>query len=649
MRFFRFWLASLLAVVISACGGGGGSAGSNSGGTGSSISMSITDASGNVLSTNAINSSSVFFVRATVRSSANGSVANQLVNFTTDAAIATLSSPSALTDASGIARVQISPVAAGAASVTASTASGGTGMLAFQTSAANVTLKDLAVAQPTLSNRQSTDVSVQALVNNIPAMASEVSVTFSASCGTFSPATAGTAAGGFARSTYTPSASCSGAVNLTAAAPGAVPVNRSVTVSPSTPASLRFVSASESLLVVSTSSSGATTSTVTFQVLDDGAVGIRSQSVVLNLDARSLQLGVRFSVNGTATSEPQTVTSDGTGRVQVIVRSGSLPTPVVVTAALAADSSVRASSSGIAVTTGRAVQDRVSLSVSSLAIEAAVGNSTTDGVQTTLTMRIADRLGNPVPNGTAVNFVSSAGLVDTTNGTPGTGGVSAVCFTSGSNCSATFSTLGARPTNGLVTVLAYLDGEEAFVDADGNNVWDQGEVFADRGRLYLDLNANGVYDQTDQLIGDTPPGNRPCAATESTVANTCDGTWSGNTRVSAVARIAWASSDAVVTEVARNLTITRPAAPTATPPVAAQFNGSVTVRVADNRGNSMPVGSGIGASGCAGATVSPTRVPNTLSPTNVVVTFPSATDACNLVVTVSAPSGLTTSRTISLP
>lgn len=638
MRFFKVWILSTLAIGLAACGGGGGSAGSSGGGGSSSITMSITDAAGNVLNTNAINASSAFFVRALVRTSVNGSVANQLVTFSTDGALATLSTTTALTDASGVARVQITPVAAGAGTVNATSSSGGMGTLAFQTSAANVTLRDLVAAQPTLSSRQSTDVSVQALVNGAAAMPSEANVTFAASCGAFSPATAPTGAGGIARSTYTPAANCSGQVNLTATAPSASPVSQTVTVVAAAPASIRFVSVSSPVLVVSTASSGVTTSTVTFQVSDDGGAGLRSQNVVLTLDSRSLELGVRFSVNGVASRDPQTLTSDAAGRVQVVVRSGTVPTPVVVTAALANDPSVRASSSGLAVTTGRAAQDRISLAVSTLAIEAAIGaTGTTDGVQTTLTMRIADRLGNPVPNDTAVNFVSSVGRVD------------GVCFTVDSSCSVMFTTQGPRPASGLVTVLGFLDGEESFVDGNGNNSWDSGEQFSNRGRIYLDLNANGVFDQSDQLIGDTAPGTVTCPGTSTTVADTCDNTWSGNTRVSTAARIAWSSSDAVISEIARTLTITRPAAPSATPPVSAQFLGSFTARVADNRGNSMPTGSGIAVSGCAGATVSPTAVPNAVLPTNLVVNIPTPADACTLLVTVSAPSGLTTTRSFALP
>lgn len=643
MRPLTFWLALLATFLISACGGGGGSSGTAAGGTaGPTISLAITDASGNVLTTNAISGGATFFVRALVRSSSNAPLSNQLVTFTTDAAVATLSQPSALTDASGVARVPIAPVTAGAASLTATTTAGGmaaTAMIAFQTSPVSVSLSGLSAMQSTVSNLQSTDVSVQVQVGGVPAKASEVSVSFSASCGTFSPAAALALTGGTARSTYTPNPSCAGPVTLNANAPGASTATATVNVAASVPANILFTSVSQSLLVVSSAPNGVKSSTVRFQAVNELNTGIGGQSLLLALDAQSLAAGVTFSVNGSPSTTPQTLVSDGAGFVQAVIGSGSVPTPVVVTASLVSNPNVRASSSGLAVTNGRASQGRISLSATKLSIEAAQGSGTTDGVTTMLTIRIADRLANPVPMGTVVSFVASHGLV--------TGS----CITDGNSaCSVSFNTQGPRPDNGLVTILSFLDGEESFTDLNGNNVWDSGEPFVDRGQLFLDRNSSGNYEAAvDQLITGFLPGNAFCAGTSSTVINTCDGTWSGVTRISDVSRIAWASSDAVISEQSRSIMVTRPAMPAATPPVAAQFNGTVTVRIADNRGNSMPVGSSIAVSGCTGATVSPTTASNTINPVNAVVSFSTATDACTLRVTVTSPSAVATNRDIALP
>jgi len=628
MRCWKSLGALICATILAACGGGGGSSGNGpetpnppAAAAAPTIVLALTDANGVVVTSNSIRGGATFFVQASLRDGGNLPLSNRLVTFSTDASLATLVPATALTDSNGIARVQIAAIGAGAGNLRAVAQVGSVsveGIIAFQTTPAKITFGALSAAQSTLATLQSTDVTARVLVNSIPAAAGEINVAFSAGCGTFSPATATTAAGGVARSTYTPGAGCSGSVNLTANAPGAIAISTAVDVAASVPASVRFVSVSEPLLVLSSSSSGATTSLVTFQVRDAVGAGIGGQNLTLALDTRSVQFGVTFSVNGVGNSAPQSLVSDANGMVQAVVRSGSVPTPVVVTASLASSPSVRASSSGLSITTGRAAQSRISLAASSLAIEAASGLTTTDGVISSLTMRIADRLGNPIPNGTAINFVSSAGRVD------------GACFTADSMCAVNFVTLAQRPASGLVTVLGYLDGEEDFTDTNGDNVWNPGEEFGDRGRLYLDLNANRTYEPSDQLIADLAPGDKDCLGTATTVANTCDKTWSGASRVSTSVQIAWSSSNVTISEVSRS-------------------SSNLIVRISDDKNNNAPVGSAIGVTGCA-ATVSPATIPNSTSPTTAVVSFAPPTAACTLRVTVTSPKGVVSSLPpISLP
>ena len=85
-------------------------------------------------------------------------------------------------------------------------------------------------------------------------------------------------------------------------------------------------------------------------------------------------------------------------------------------------------------------------------------------------------MANPVPDGTAVNFVATAGLVTGT------------CTTVNSGCSVTYSSQGTRPVNGRVVILAYLNGEESFIDTNGDNVWQAGESFHGVGRAFVDTN-----------------------------------------------------------------------------------------------------------------------------------------------------------------
>jgi hypothetical protein len=71
-----------------------------------------------------------------------------------------------------------------------------------------------------------------------------------------------------------------------------------------------------------------------------------------------------------------------------------------------------------------------------------------------------------------------------------------------------------NPRDGLVTVIAIADGEEAYFDANGNGSYDVGEPFVDLGEPYVDQNDNGQYDPGEWFLdvdGNgvwTPPNGR---------------------------------------------------------------------------------------------------------------------------------------------
>jgi hypothetical protein len=159
-----------------------------------------------------------------------------------------------------------------------------------------------------------------------------------------------------------------------------------------------------------------------------------------------------------------------------------------------------------------------------------------DGDATTVTVRVADSAGNPVPSGTRVQFSTSGGQIVTSCTLTGVANGSATIST----CSATFATQDFRPLNGLVSIVAWLEGEEAYKDLNGNGVYDTGEPFADAGRLFRDDNADGVFtDQVDELsVGATLDGAPGVGASACVVDPTvplnnepqsvpasCDGVW----------------------------------------------------------------------------------------------------------------------------
>src|SRR5690606_14906686 len=94
-----------------------------------------------------------------------------------------------------------------------------------------------------------------------------------------------------------------------------------------------------------------------------------------------------------------TILSDNNGIVRVYLYPGAKPGPVEIKASLASDSNIFAVSRGLSVGTGRVTQKGLSLSVSKNALQSKV-----DGDTATITARMVDRVGNPVPDGTAIKI-----------------------------------------------------------------------------------------------------------------------------------------------------------------------------------------------------------------------------------------------------
>lgn len=640
MRYLKVWMLLVLAV-LTACGGGGNPGGTTSTSTTPTTSqptivVSLVDASGTVLVTNAISKSAVYYAKAVVTNASGAVVANQLVTFSTNYTIATLAGgttdTTALTDTSGVAKVLISPLSltttsAGALTVAATVGSAAvTASLNFGTTAANLTLESITTSSTSIGALETSSVTVIGSVNGIAS--SGILVNFSASCGTFSPSSFTTVSGGIARSTYQSTSACaSTTVTLTASAVGATTnVTKTISVASARATNILFASFAPSggLMYASSAASGNKTSVVKFQVVDSNSNGLPNATVNFSLSTDAIAAGVTF-----ASSSTQGLTTDSNGFVSVTVASGALPIPVTVTAKLASDSTVTASSLGLRVTTGAATQSSVytSISATKLSIEA----FNIDGVTTSIVMRTADRMGNPVPDGTTVNFVVSAGLI--------TGS----CILSNSACTVTYTSQGATPANGRVAVLAYLNGEEAFVDLNGDNVWQPNEIFYPVGLPYVDANENLGYDIGEQKIGSTANSDS-CAYAQTveaypSVVSSCDNSaWNGNVLVRKQLVLVAATSQAAADFISRTV-------------------NALVVNVHDNNqtassNNAMPTGTTISAAvtttgvACAVTSTSPNVVFNSTVGTNVRLNL-NGSPSCiatgtTIVVTVTSPNGVIT-------
>ena len=641
MRYLKVWALVLLALVMAACGGGGNPGGTSTGGgsgsggatVASTVTVTIVDANDVVIPSNSI-SSTAAYVKAVVKPATGVAYATKRITLSTDAAVATLAQTSVLTDGTGTAKVRISPVSltsAAAATVTVlASVENTTGMetvtgtVDYQTSAANVSLGQFTATTGTITALQSTPVSVKALINGTAATSGQVSVSFSTLCGSFSPAIAVSSSDGTVSSVYQSVAGCSGAVTLNAQALGAATVTTSVNVTPAQAANLLFDSTSQATIFTSKATSGVKQATLKFKVVDANGAPLASQAVNLSLSTTAVNAGVTFAGG---TTNVQTVSTDALGLAAVTVSAGALPTPVVVTASLVSVPSLVASSLTLAVTSGVPTQLAASLAGEPLSLEA----FNTDGVTSKISFRIADRQGNPVPPSTAVTLVASHGLIQ-----------GSCVLNSVSACSVTYVSQGARPTSGRVAVLAYLDGEESFVDANGNNVYDANEEFSDTGTVFRDDNENDTRETSEQLYPGGQVGGVTCTRKipntpePLSVGDTCNNQWDDSIRVRKQLTLVMATSKARVTLVASTST-------------------NLNFTVSDLNGNSMADGTTVAVAPLSPACsivsppgVQPTTIKNSTNASLHSVPLAGCAGT-KVTVTVTSPNGTPTSTQLLVP
>lgn len=527
----------LLFALVAFLGGCGGSQGDDGG--------SNTTTTGEASITLSVPSSVTFetpvTVRATLRDANGALVPSAVVTFAASSSIVTFSptSATALTNPSGVASILLNAASydsEGATSITASAivASSGTSTtvasmpVGIAVNGATVTLGVLIVGSSPISAYGTSSVSVPVLISGSPAHV-PIAVTFSSLCVSAekatltSPVTTNTVTG-IASSTYTDNNCNAGTDTITASVTGGGTASATIIVIPPATSNMQFVSATPEIIATQTvgSASLPKNSLVKFKVVDNNNQAKSGVVVDFSLIANTLVGGLSI--------EPLSATSNFDGYVTTSVTSGTVPTPVWVVATVHGSSPVISSqSSKLTITTGLPTQNSFSLSLQTVNIE----GLDYDGTGTTLTISGADRLGNPVPEGTAINFITpESGVIDP-----------ASCTTSSSgNCSVTYKSLGNRPTDGRVTVVAYAVGEMSFIDGNGNNSYELGETFYDLGSLYVDNNENMTWDTEEQFYapyggsaGSSPCQTRPAGtalppgyANVQSKENTCSAIWGIN-------------------------------------------------------------------------------------------------------------------------
>ena len=259
------------------------------------------------------------------------------------------------------------------------------------------------------------------------------------------------------------------------------------------------------------------TSILTFRAADSSGNAVSGQAVNFSLSNTTGGISLLGIVEAAET--------DLNGNVSVTLQSGTSRTTVSVSAVIAG-TDVKATSDGITVTSGIVDSNRFDLSVDIHNKESTLDHN---GIEVQITVHAADRFGSPAFDGTAVNFVSpETGVLDNPPS----------CELINGSCSVTWESAGSYSDqfNGdsidrYVTILATVQGEEYFIDLNGNNVPDPAEdalfddisePYADEnengvydaGEFFLDENANGVYDSEGNGTWDGPclPGDTDCLA-----------------------------------------------------------------------------------------------------------------------------------------
>lgn len=508
------------------------------------------------LSSNSLTYGTPVDVTAVVKNG-NGVVQpNVVVNFTADANLVTMTPVvgSSMTDANGIARIQLnaaSLTAAGAGYLTATAISFPSVSTAYSVGAPSVTLGPLVIGTSNLSASGTTSVSVDVSINGGPPSV-PITVNFSSQCATGNKASLTASAttrlaGGkaTATATYTDNG-CGGSLatptadEITATVAGQS-VKGTISVAGAQAANIQFVSlAPETGILVLKGTGGVNYSevgNVKFQVVDNGGRPVSNQSVDFSLTTYvgGIQLdGLASPPLGTPPLAPPCATAaapissvltkitDVNGFVSVNVQSGSVPTPVWVkaTTCTPTGSAVSSQSNKMTISTGVPSQDFFTVAPRYLNIE----GMTIVGEPSVISAIVSDRLGNPVPDGTAVNFISEGAQLNPS-----------ICLTDKGSCEVTLFSAESRPTDGRITILAYALGEESFTDLNNNNVYDSGEPFEDLGNAFIDKNENRSFDSGEQQIVFKSSNQSSCSSLSNAAPpklanapwadNTCDGVW----------------------------------------------------------------------------------------------------------------------------
>lgn len=522
-----------LALVLAGCGSGDGTdvlaptpdlgvqPTPGGDGTGAPVekvnisSIALTDTNGDV--TRVITSAGAKATVSVIDEKGNP-ISNAIVTFAGEGVTFGSTNGAVLTNEAGEASISVKPINnsdTGSYQLTATAsyndATAVTPAYYFTLQSVNVTLDNILIASSTLQSGSNTNITLKtkdALTNSYQ---NDVTVNFSASCGSFDKNSVVSSNQGDIITTYQAIDQagnlCEGTQTITITPENAPSARKTVTVNIASIAASSIVYTTANEVKLGASNSGSSSSgQLEFTVYANGRPAANKEVIISQQYAPT-----DFSFVSLNNKAPQTVKSDSQGKVVVNLYPGVLPGPVEIKATLANDPNISALSKNVSVATGRATQDGVSISMSKNVLAYGV-----DGDTAIITARLIDRVGNPVPDGTVVSFVSEGGRVQPN------------CMTKGGVCSVEFSTQNPRPVDYRASVIAYVEGDKSYTDVNGDNKYTAGVDILTRniGDFFRDDNENNRYDSgLGEFVYKRGASGAVCAASsfsQPNIAGTCD-------------------------------------------------------------------------------------------------------------------------------